>query len=253
MYDTKNLGSGISIPYFFDLGVDKNFTITNRLYVTENPLILGEYHQAYQNASLLTDFGYTDGYKNTNTKKGLEKNLIFLQDLLKNFKNENNFVSNFEINLQEVSNDKYLKLYKVDPNLVDYNDETLENSIKFTHEKDDLFLGINTSIYETLKSDYEDKYEYALPEITLDKNLFYNENLGSLNVQTNYKVHNYDTNKLTNFLVNDLNFETNNKILNNIFNTKILANIKNINYESKNVDLYKDDPTSELLGLWVFI
>ena len=253
MYDTKNLGSGISIPYFFDLGVDKNFTITNRLYVTENPLILGEYHQAYQNASLLTDFGYTDGYKNTNTKKKAGKKSHFFTRFAKNFKNENNFVSNFEINFQEVSNDKYLKLYKVDSNLVDYNFETLENSIKFTHEKDDLFLGINTSIYETLKGDYEDKYEYVLPEITLDKNLFYNENLGSLNVQTNYKVHNYDTNKLTNFLVNDFNFETNNKILNNIFNTKILANIKNINYESKNVDLYKDDPTSELFGSLGFL
>ena len=40
----------------------------------------------------------------------------------------------------------------------------------------------------------------SLPEITLDKNLFYNENLGSLNVQTNYKVHNYDTNKVSNFI-----------------------------------------------------
>ena len=77
MYNTKNLGSGISIPYFFDLGVDKNFTITNRLYATENPLILGEYHQAYQNASLLTDFGYTDGYKNTNTKKRAGKKSHF--------------------------------------------------------------------------------------------------------------------------------------------------------------------------------
>ena len=253
IYNTRNLGSGISIPYFFDLGVDKNFTITNRLYVTENPLILGEYHQAYQNGSLLTDFGYTDGYKNTNTKKRAGKKSHFFTRFAKNFKNENNFVSNFEINLQEVSNDKYLKLYRVDSNLVNYNDETLENSIKFTHEKDDLFLGINTSIYETLKSDYEDKYEYVLPEITLDKNLFYNENLGSLNVQTNYKVHNYDTNKLTNFLVNDFNFESNNKILSNIFNTKILANLKNINYESKNVDLYKDDPTSELFGSLGFL
>ena len=114
MYDTKNLGSGISIPYFFDLGVDKNFTITNRLYVTENPLILGEYHQAYQNASLLTDFGYTDGYKNTNSKKRAGKKSHFFTRFAKNFKNENNFVSNFEINIQEVSNDKYLKLYKVD-------------------------------------------------------------------------------------------------------------------------------------------
>ena len=61
---------------------------------------------------------------------------------------------------------------------MDYNNDTLESSINYTHEKDDLFLGIDASVYETLKDDYDDKYEYILPEITLDKNLF---NLLSLN------------------------------------------------------------------------
>ena len=87
-----------------------------------------------------------------------------------------------------------------------------------------------------------------MPEITLDKNLFSKENFGTLDLQTNYKVHNYETNKLTNFLVNDINFESNDNIINELFNTKFLANFKNINYESKNVDLYKKDPTSELFG-----
>ena len=38
----------------------------------------------------------------------------------------------------------------------------------------------------------------------LDKNIFANETLGNLNLQTNLRAHNYDTNKLTNFNVNDL-------------------------------------------------
>ena len=75
--DSKNLGSGISIPYFLDLGIDKNFTFTNKFYVSENPLFLGEYHQAFKNSYLLTDFGYTKGYKKTSSSKKLEKNLIF--------------------------------------------------------------------------------------------------------------------------------------------------------------------------------
>ena len=36
--DTKNLGSSISIPYFFAINQDKNFTLTNKLYASENPL-----------------------------------------------------------------------------------------------------------------------------------------------------------------------------------------------------------------------
>ncbi len=248
MYDTKNLGSGISIPYFFDLGLDKNLTLTNRLYVTENPLFLGEYHQAFNNSNLLTDFGYTKGYKNTNSKKISGEKSHFFTRFVKNFTDENDFKSSLELNLQEVSNDKYLKLYKIESNLIDYNTETLENSINFSQERDNLFFGLNASVYETLNDDYEDKYEYVLPEITIDKNLFSSDNLGNLELQTNYKVHNYDTNKLTNFLVNDFNYVSNDNIFNNVINSKILANLKNINYESKNVGIYKEDPSMELFG-----
>ena len=118
MYDTKNLGSGFSIPYFFDLGLDKNFTLTNRLYVSENPLFLGEFHQAFRNSNLLTDFGYTEGYKKTSSKKrGGEKSHFFAK-FIKNFINEENYENSFELNFQEVSNDKYLKLYKIESNLL---------------------------------------------------------------------------------------------------------------------------------------
>jgi LPS-assembly protein len=252
LYDSKNLGSGISVPYFFDLGLDKNFTFTNRFYVSENPLFLGQYHQAFKNSNLLTDFGYTEGYKKISEKKNKGQKSHFFTEFVKNFKSKNDFDSYLNITLQEVSNDKYLKLYKIKSNLVDYNLENLQKSINYSAEKDDLFFGLNASVYETLKSNYEDKYEYVLPEITLNKNLLLDENLGNIELQSNYKVHNYDTNKLTNFLVNDIDFFSNELVFDNGLNTKILANIKNINYESKNVEIYKNNPTVELyssLGL----
>ena len=73
--------------------------------------------------------------------------------------------------MQNVSNNKYLKLYKLKSNLVDFNQDTLESSLDFTHQDEDIFLGLNASVFETLKDDYNDKYEYIAPEITLDKNL----------------------------------------------------------------------------------
>ena len=248
LYDTKNLGNGISIPYFFDLGVDKNFTLTNRLYVTENPLFLGEYHQAFKDSYLLTDFGYTKGYKKNTTKKKSGEKSHFFGKYIKNFFSKGGYKNSLEINIQDVSNDKYLKLYKIESNLVESDIETLKNFINFSQERDDLFFGFQASAYETLKSNYNDKYEYILPEITLDKRLFADNDIGYLELQTNYKTRNYDTNKLTNFLVNDLNFESNDKNFDNIINSRILANLKNINYESKNVDIYKDDFTNELFG-----
>ena len=39
-----------------------------------------------------------------------------------------------------------LKLYKLETNLIDHNKNTLENSLDFTKEKDDLYIGFNASI-----------------------------------------------------------------------------------------------------------
>ena len=250
--DTKNLGAGITIPYFFALNKDKNFILTNKLYVSENPLIIGEYHQAFKNSNLLFDFGYTEGFKKTDSKKRPGKKSHFFSEFTKNFKFSDDSNSNFKIKTQEVSNDKYLKLYKLKSDLIDYNEQILENSIDFTYEKDDLFFGFNSSIYETLSEDYIDKYEYIYPDITINKNLISNNTFGNLDLETNYQIRKYETNKFTNFLINDFNW--NHKILkNSIFNSKLLGNLKNINYEVKNVDIYKKDTTSELFGAFGYL
>jgi len=247
-YDSKNLGEGISVPYFFNFGKDKNFTLTNRFYASENPLFLGEYHQAFKNSNLLTDFGFTEGYKkNSASKKPGDKSHIFLS-FLKNFNLQNDSDNTFGLSVQNVSNDKYLKLYKIKSNLVDYNQNTLENSLDFTHESDDVFLGIKGTIYETLKDDYDDKYEYIFPNAIFDKNLINSEIYGSLDLQSNLEVHNYDTNKYTNFFVNDFNWESKDLFLKNGLAVNFLGNFRNINYEAKNLDLYKDDYTSEAYG-----
>jgi LPS-assembly protein len=248
LYDTKNLGTGISLPYFFNLGLDKNFTLTNRLYATENPLFMGEYHQAFKNSKLLADFGYTEGYKKTSSTKKMGEKSHFFSKFSSYFKGKNNSENTLNLSLQDVSNDKYLKLYKIKSNLVDYNNEILENELSFTSEIDDLFFGFTASVYETLNENYEDKYEYILPEITFDKSLLNSQKYGSLSLQSNYKVHNYDTNKLTNFLINDFSWNSKDFLFKNGINTKLLGNLKNINYETKNIDLYKKDLTNELYG-----
>ena len=74
---TLKFSTGISVPYFFNLGIDKNFTLTNRLYATGKPLFLGEYHQAFRNSNFLTDFGYTEGYKNLAQQKSWRKVSFF--------------------------------------------------------------------------------------------------------------------------------------------------------------------------------
>ena len=248
LLDTKNLGSGVSIPYFFNINRDKNFTLDTRLYAKENPFFSGEYHQAFKNSSLLADFGYTQGYKKiSNTKKAGDKSHFFSK-YVKNFKGKNNSENNLNISFQSVSNNKYLKLYKIKSNLVDYNKDYLESSIDYSYENNDFFLGLNANVFETLKENYNDKYEYILPEITLGKNLFSNERLGVLDFESNFKVHNYDTNKNSTFLTNDFDWSKNVDFLTNSLSNKVLAKVKNFNYEAKNIEPFKQDLTSELYG-----
>jgi LPS-assembly protein len=246
---SKNLGSGVALPYFWAMNADKNFTATTKFFGSQHPLFIGEYHQAFKNSEFLLDFGYTDGYKKTsNTKKPGNKSHFFSQ-FVKNFKGNDNSETTFKLTTQDVSNDKYLKLYKLKSNLINQQaKETLENSIDYTYTKEDLFFGFNASVYETLNNNYNDKYEYIFPEITIDKNLLSTREFGNLDLQTNFKVHNYDTNRQSSFFNNELNWISNDLFFNSKIKNNFLGKLKNINYESKNIDIYKDDYTNELFG-----
>ena len=87
---SKNLGSGVTIPYFFAVDKDKNFTLTSKLFTKEHPLFFGEYHQAFEKSHLYADFGYTKGYKEETSKKTLgEKGHLFAK-YIKTFKGSKN-------------------------------------------------------------------------------------------------------------------------------------------------------------------
>ena len=246
--DSQNLGAGLAIPFFWAIDRNKDFTFTNKLYVQENPLFLGEYRHAFEKSNLILDLGFTEGYKKTSATKKSGDRSHFFAEFVKNFYGKNNSENNFTFKAQDVSDRKYLKLYKIKSNLVDYNQDNIENSLNFTHENEDFFLGLNSSVYKTLKDNFNDEYEYIFPEITFDKNLFSNNELGYLDLQTNLKVHNYDTNKTTKFLVNDFDWNIKNLNFKNGIKSELKSLIKNVNYEAKNVDNLKEDTNYEIYG-----
>ena len=209
---------------------------------------MGEYHQVLRTLIYLLTFWLYRGIQpNKYYKKTWSKITFFFSKFIKNFEGKNNSNNELEINIQDVSNDKYLKLYKIESNLVDYNQDVLENSIDFTHNSDNLFLGVKSSVYERLNTSNNDKYEYIFPDAFLNKNLFVND-LGSLDLQSNLKIRNYDTNKETKFLTNSFDWKSSDIQFDTGFSSKILGKIKNINYEADNVDIYKNDFTSEVKG-----
>ena len=246
--NTKNLGSSFSTPYFWAIDKDKDLTFSARLFDTEHPLFLGEYRQDYKDSNLVLDFGYTEGYKKTSTTKKSGDKSHFFSQYIKDFKGKNDSNNILKLSVQRVSQEKYLKLYKIKSNLIDYEIDTLENSLDYTNESEDLLFGFKTSAYESLSKKGNKKYEYILPEVFLNKNLLSDNKFGYLDLNSNLKVHNYDTNKLTKFFVNDFDWKIKNFISNSGFQSQLLANIKNINYESKNENKYKNDFTNELFG-----
>ncbi len=246
--DTKNLGSGFSIPYFYAINNDKDLTFTNYFYLQENPLFIGEYRQAFKNSNLTLDMGYTQGYKETSASKKKGEKSHFFSNFVSLFKGKNNSENIFKFKTQDVSNDKYLKLYRIKSDLVDYNQDILENYIDFSHENEDFFLSTNLTIYENLKESYNDKYEYIFPEITLDKTLFQNDFLGSLDLQSNFRVNNYDTNKTSKLLINDLNWKQNEYLFDSGLRGSLIGKFKNVNYDTKNIESFKEDTTNEFFG-----
>ena len=72
-------------------------------------------------------------------------------------------------------------------------------------------------------------------------------------MQSNFKAHSYDTNKLKSFFINDFNFNSNLHDLGSIATGEFLVNVKNINFEAKNVENFKDDFTSEIRGAFGYL
>ena len=187
---------------------------------------MGEYRQAFKNSDLILNMGYTKGYKNTSSKKISGDKSHFFTKFTKNFYGDNDSETNFTLQTQDVSNDKYLKLYKIESNLVDYNQNYLENSLNFSHTNNDYFLSVDASIYETLKETYNDKYEYIFPDILFDKNLFQSQNLGILDLQSNLKINNYDSNKTSKILINDFDWTSKNINTGHGISSKFIGKLK---------------------------
>ena len=172
-------------------------------------------------------------------KKTGDKNHFFSK-FVKNFSNLNkNSESTLSITTQNANNDKYFKLYKINSELVNSEIENLENTLKFTHTDDEIFFGFNMSMYETLKNEYVDKYEYIYPELLFSKNLFSSASLGTLNLDTNLKMRTYDTNKTSKFLINSFEWNSLDKIFNSGIQSSLLANIKILIMRQKILKLTK--------------
>ena len=77
--------------------------------------------------------------------------------------------------------------------------------------------------------------------LVYNKNLISDLNFGSLDLNTNLEVKNYDVNKQTEFFVNDLIWESPTKINDFGFETQYLAKMKAVSYNADNTSKFKNE------------
>ena len=247
--NSTNVGAGIEIPYFWNIAKDKDITFTPRLHASNNPLFLTEYRQDFAKSYLILDTGYTEGYKKkTNSKTPGSRSHFFAKFYKDLFENEDS-LSNIEINIQHVSNSTYPKINKLETTLVDYLDSTLKNTIDYNYQKEDLFFNTKISAFEDLSKTGNERFEYIYPESVLEKNIFMSEEAGILDFKSELMIRNYDVNVQTDVISNQINWVSNSWINNFGFENEFLGMLKNTNYNAKNANRFKTERNvSEFYG-----
>ena len=237
--NSNTLGTGFGVPYFWNLGNDRDLTISPKLYLNENPLVLAEYRQDFKNSFLVVDAGYTQGYKKTDSKKTEGGRAHFFTKFTTKLIDEKNKTSNLKITSEKVSNDTYLKVYDVDTLLVEKSQSVLENSIDYSYQNKDFFLTFSPTMYEDTRKSGHLRNEYLLP-MTVEKNIIPGGKYGFLDFTSDAKIRNFETNKQTNMLVNDFNWKSNKWLSKIGLENSFEGLIKTVNYEAENTDVYKN-------------
>ena len=198
--DSGNTGTSLLVPYFKVLAVNKDLTFKPRIFTNNNLLIQNEYRQVEKNLNHIMDFGLFTSQLNNN--KEASKSHFFSNTNI-NFKNNFFENSNIEINLEQVSNDTYLKKFKPSSELIK-NENLMNSFLKINGFSDDTSFSVVVESYEDLTKSSSDRYEYIYPNIDFTKEFSNSGIPGYLSLSSNFYQKQFDTNKYTKSLVTDL-------------------------------------------------
>ena len=236
---SDNLGSSISTPYFYAISNSKDFTFKPRIYFNNEYLFHSEYRQAFKNADLQADFSFNREEKGTSTHLFTDINGTF---------DEN---TDFELKIENVSNDNYLKIHDIkDYTPIINSHSTLSSFFKIDRTIDeDTNLSSSIRIYDDLSENDSDKYQYIFPDFNFSKSLDLDDSY-----QGNFKFLSsgfqkvYDTNKHEVLINNDFNYDSFNFISSKGFVSDYSLLLKNFNTYSKNSTVYENKNDHEIFG-----
>ena len=239
---SKSLGNSFNIPYYKTISDSSDFTLMPRLFVNNKLLAQSEYRKIGKSYNHEMNFSILADSDNSNrshffSKTSKDLDLDFFED------------SKLDINLEQVSNDSYLKTYKMRSPLIKSNN-LLTSSIKFDGYEDGLIFSSEMTIYENLSKKNSDRYEYIIPSYSLTKQLDQKFNFnGNLAISSSGSLKQYDTNVSEKTNINDLVYNSNSYYTKNGLENNFNFIIKNVNSDSKNSEVFKDSFDANLSAI----
>ena len=266
--NSETLGSSLYIPYFKTFGPDKDLTFKPTLFEKlkknftnpkkfskegfvekEKYLLQTEFRKQSKNSFLIADLGLLRDYKTLtgNKKKTKNVNHLFL-DYSNDLKIPNYLNSKFEVQIEKVTNDTYLKVFQnnlINSSVMPESQTTMNSKIKLYLEEEDKNLTTGIEVYENLGIKHSDRYQYTLPYYNFSKNMtsIIDDNSidGSLNFYSTGTNKLSNTNNLRTTIVNDLNYRSDDFISNLGFKNNFELYFKNLNAVGKNDTIYTSD------------
>ena len=240
----ESLGRSIYVPYFYLISESKDMTIKPRYYNNGKIVLQNEYRQVTKNTSTVADFSFTK-------EKNNKTHLFIKSDL--NLNLENFLNSKLDFKFQTVSNDTYLKRFKLVSPYFNLDQDSLTSHLAINLDKEEYNFSASISQYETLAGSNSDRYQYTLPSYNFSKS-FYLDTIsnGSLNFNSSGANTISGTNVMATTIQNDLGYTSLENYLNNGIKTNFNIFIKNLNSVGKNHLTYKNTPQSELRSTYFF-
>ena len=234
--NSKNIGSSVTIPYFHVLSENKDMTFKPKIFLNNEIVLQNEYRQENKNSSHIADFSIASS--NFLSSKNTTKAHFFSNS---NFKLNNDFFdeSNIEVNLENITNDEFLKVYKIDGDQIDFDTDTLHSYLSLDTNKNDIDFYTSVEVYEDLTKDKQSRHEFIYPNYTLQKRIL-SENGNDIVLKSYGNQRKYNTNIYEGIIINDFEFNTLSKFSNKGLVTNYKMLLKNTNIDAKNSNSHKD-------------
>ncbi|MDC3000537.1 LPS export ABC transporter periplasmic protein LptC [Candidatus Pelagibacter sp.] len=235
---STSLGTSVNIPYFKVIADDRDITFNPRYYADKSFLLQNEYRQVLKDSEIISDFSFMFGEAGT---KG-----HFFYNQFGKFSN----TLNYEINLQNVEGDNYLKKYDLKENSkLIKNDNLLSSNLDLFWNFSDSNLSTSFKVFEDLTRNHNDRYQFIFPDFNFSKNIDIPDSYdGKFNFNSYGYNNHYNTNIIESVITNDFLFSSN-QYINNlglVLNYDLL--LKNSNSYAKNSNSFKEDENYDLFS-----